>query len=145
MLAFCKHRYAPTLRHFSRTYRTSARAIMDVFSIARLRFKLTYCPTAEQKGDGFTKPLARAPFDAFVATIGISAAQGGQEGTAQPTQDSEPSRGKKKIKREARKQEAEAAAVARQRLAESDLLDPPSVSLALCVVSLPTQTTPSTS
>ena len=77
--------YSPNLRHMGRVQRTCIRSLHEAFFPSVEEDPLTgevdaqpwfncniaYCKSGDHKGDVFTKPLDRAPFQAALEKLGM--------------------------------------------------------------------------
>ena len=57
------------MRHISRTHRYNLSQASEMLRLPG--FKLEYCPTADQVGDFFTKPLDKVQFQKALVLAGI--------------------------------------------------------------------------
>jgi hypothetical protein len=84
-IAAVKNGYSPNLRHLARVQRTCIGALHEAFypevqedfltgeldEQPQLNCSISYCPSADHKGDVFTKALDRAPFQEAVKKLGM--------------------------------------------------------------------------
>ncbi len=70
-IAAVRNGYSPVLRHLSRTERISLGTLHELFIEQGDRHHLEHQPTAEHKGDVFTKRLEPHAFESAVSRMGL--------------------------------------------------------------------------
>ena len=75
-IAAAKKGYSKRLRHLSRMHRVSLGVLHELTEEVGSRVEISYVPTAEQKGDMFTKALLPAAFVRARDNIGMAVSAG---------------------------------------------------------------------
>ena len=66
-----KSGYSKKLRHLARTHRVSIGTLHEILSDPRVNLDVEYAPSAEHRGDFFTKELGAAVFQAARERLGM--------------------------------------------------------------------------